>query len=269
MSVKPFAPFQTRLEKLQNSFNEFEDVCTDLNFTKLVDALKNKGQSTIQNPNYLNNLTLKTILKDISVYSSEQLTKFAYKITDKEKLLLLYGFYHNYCWRIFDQLYNRMNEGSLGEFCAGGTEYSQHSLMEECSDFLKTSQHKSQKHFYENILDNIEAIRDRLHSYKEAIIQSSKTLNEYGALLKISHVVSTNHFDNKYFASIQFDCNEEFRFQYKNYLFLKGEIDLSPMKGANRIEIQNLRKIIDTIFKIPKKGRLRKNSKKSKLYLYF
>ena len=110
-----FAEFQNGLTELEENFVLFEDVCLDGNFTKLVDEVNKKGQSTIQYPDYLDSLTVKAILKDISFYGKKELTKFDFtNITNKEKLLLLYGLYHNYCWKMFDKLYNPRQEGNTG-----------------------------------------------------------------------------------------------------------------------------------------------------------
>ena len=62
------------------------------------------------------------------------------------------------------------------------------------------------------------------------------------------------------------ESNSEFRFKYRG-----GDIDnivYSPMEGAHMININNLRNIIDTIFKIPTKGRLKKNSNQGKLFRF-
>jgi hypothetical protein len=74
----------------------------DENLTKLF----NRGQSTIHKSDYLDSLTSNIILKDILLYRPEQIAKFKHPMTNKEKLSLLYGLYHNYCWRQFDRLYN-------------------------------------------------------------------------------------------------------------------------------------------------------------------
>ena len=79
----------------------------------------------------------------------------------------------------------------------------------------------------------------------------------------MARVVSRDNFDNKYFQSLAFDNNSEFIFKYKSVLEDKN--DKSPMDAAHLIDINSLRNIIDTIFKIPRKGRLKKNSDKGKL----
>ena len=251
-----FAEFQHSVSALDENFGLFEDVCLDLNFTKLVDEVKNKGPSTIQHPDFIDSLTVKAICKDISFYGRKQLKRFeSTNITNKEKLLLLYGLYHNYCWKMFDKLYNPVQERSR----AGGDLHSQHQLMKKCTEFLD----RINKTLYERYLSQIETIRDRLHEFKEVFRESSKTLFEDGALSKMARVVSNDHFDNKYFQSLKFDNNTEFIFKYKSAL--EGENDKSPMDAAHLININSLRNIIDTIFKIPKKGRLKKNSEKGKL----
>ena len=70
-------------------------------------------------------------------------------MTNNEKLSLLYGLYHNYCWRKFDKLYNPMVETSHGDwrFCAGRTEFSQDPLMIKCNDLIKVSKASQQKTF--------------------------------------------------------------------------------------------------------------------------
>ena len=88
MSAKSLSfgdPFRNRLEILQNRFVKFEEVCRDENFAKLVYELNNKGQSTINNSDYLDSLTTKSLLKDICFYGREESTKYNYKSTNKEK----------------------------------------------------------------------------------------------------------------------------------------------------------------------------------------
>jgi len=259
MTSKPgveFAEFYNSFTILHNNFVLFEDVCSDLNFTKLVVELKNKGRrSTIQHPDFIDSLTVKAICKDTSFYGRKQKTRYeSTNITNKEKLLLLYGLYHNYCWKMFDKLYNPVQERSR----AGGDRHSQHQLMKQCTDLNRTN-----KTLYERHLSEIETIRDRLHEFKEVFRESSKTLFEDGALSKMARVVSNDNFDNKYFQSLAFDNNSEFFFKYKSELEEKN--DKSPMDAAHLININSLRNIIDTIFKIPKKGRLKKNRDKGKL----
>lgn len=255
-----FAEFQNSISRLEENFVLFEDVCLDLNFTKLVDEVNNKGPSTIQRPDFLDSLTVKAICKDTSFYGRKQKTRYeSTNITNKEKLLLLYGLYHNYCWKMFDKLYNPVQERSR----AGGDLHSQHQLMIQCTEFLDRTRNKTNTEVYEGFHNRIETIRDRLHEFKEAFRESSKMLYENGALRKMTRVVSEDHFKNKYFQSLAFDNNSEFIFKYKSDFEDKN--DKSPMDAAHLININSLRNIIDTIFKIPKRGRLKKNSDKGKL----
>ena len=109
-------PFINSYEYLQKSLNVlFEEDCFDDNLKKLFNELNNRGKSTIHNSDCLESLTSKIILKDILLYSPAQIAKLNYPMTNKEKLSLLYGLYHNYCWRKFDKLYNPMVEGSDGD----------------------------------------------------------------------------------------------------------------------------------------------------------
>jgi len=256
-----FAEFQHSVSTLDENFGLFEDVCLDLNFTKLVDEVKNKGPSTIQHPDFIDSLTVKAICKDISFYGRKQLKRFeSTNITNKEKLLLLYGLYHNYCWKMYDKLYSPVQERSR----AGGDLHSQHRLMIQCTDYLDRNRNKDYKIVYERYLSGIETIRDRLHEFKEVFRETSKTLYDDGALYKMTRVVSEDHFNNKYFQSLKFDNNTEFIFKY--YSNFEGMNDKSPMDAAHSINIKSLRNIIDTIFKIPRKGRLKKNSDKGKLF---
>ena len=191
-----FAEFYNSFSILHNNFVLFEDVCSDLNFTKLVVELKNKGRrSTIQHPDFIDSLTVKAICKDTSFYGRKQKTRYeSTNITNKEKILLLYGLYHNYCWKMFDKLYNPVQERSR----AGGDWHSQHQLMKQCTDLNRTN-----KTLYERYLSQIETIRDRLHEFKEVFRESSKTLFEDGALSKMARVVSNDTFDNKNFQSLR------------------------------------------------------------------
>ena len=84
------------------------------------------------------------------LYRPEQVVQLNHPMTNKEKLSLLYGLYHNYCLRQFDRLYNpRLAEGSFGDsqLWAGGTYYSQHPLMIECKNLIKLSKASKQNKF--------------------------------------------------------------------------------------------------------------------------
>ena len=160
-------------------------------------------------------------------------------------------------------LYNPTIEGYSGGLCSGGTQYSQDILMIECKDLIKGAKANQQKKFYTGILDDLEGIRFKLHACKESLVKFSESLVENGALNSITRVVSPDHFDNKYFASVKMENNAVFRFMYKDGY--EGTIVLLPIGGAHSINIDSLRNIIDTIFKIPIRGRLKKNSEKGKL----
>jgi len=255
--------FRGKLESLQKHLVEFEEVCGDKNFTKLVDELNKIGQSTIPDPTYLESLTTNKLLKDICYYSNAESAKYKYNCTNKQKLFFLYGLYHNYCWRTFDMLYNPTIEGYSGGLCSGGTQYSQDILMIECKDLIKGAKTSQHKKFFTGILDDLEGIRFKLHACKESLVKFSESLVENGALNSITRLVSTDHFDNKYFASVKMENNAVFRFMYKDGD--EGTIVLMPVGGAHSINIKSLRNIIDTIFKIPIRGRLKKNSDKGKL----
>ena len=255
--------FRANLELLQKHLVQFEKVCGDENFTKLVDELNNIGQSTIPDPTYLESLTTNKLLKDICYYSNAESAKYKYNCTNKQKLFFLYGLYHNYCWRTFDMLYNPTIEGYSGGLCSGGTQYSQDILMIECKDLIKGAKTSQHKKFFTGILDDLEGIRFKLHACKESLVKFSESLVENGALNSFTRLVSTDHFDNKYFASVKMENNAVFRFMYKDGY--EGTIVLLPIGGAHSININSLRNIIDTIFKIPIRGRLKKNRDKGKL----
>ena len=135
--------------RLQKKLEVFEEVCMDENFTKLFNELNKRGQSSIHQSDYLDSLTSSIILKDVLSYRPEQIAKFKYPMSNKEKLSLLYGLYHNYCWRVFDRLYNPKVDGSFGysELCAGGTQYSQDSLMIECKNLIKVFKASQKNNF--------------------------------------------------------------------------------------------------------------------------
>ena len=160
-------------------------------------------------------------------------------------------------------LYNPTIEGYSGGLCSGGTQYSQDILMIECKDLIKGAKTSQHKKFYTGILDDLEGIRFKLHACKESLVKFSESLVENGALNSFTRLVSTDHFDNKYFASVKMENNAVFRFMYKDGY--EGKIVLLPVGGAHSININSLRNIIDTIFKIPIRGRLKKNSEKGKL----
>ncbi len=143
---------------LQKQLEVFEEVCMDENFTKLFNELNKRGQSSIHQSDYLDSLTSSIILKGILSYRPEQIAKLKYPMSNKEKLFLLYELYHNYCWRVFDRLYNTKVDGSFGnsELNAGETEYSQDFLMIECQDLIKKSKASHLKKIYERRHDELE-----------------------------------------------------------------------------------------------------------------
>jgi hypothetical protein len=132
-------------------------------------TLITRAESPVPNADYIGSLSSKMILNNICLYSTKESAEFNYAMTNKEKLFLLYGLYHNYLWRKFDQFYNPKVEGSEGDFCAGGCSYSQDPLMIICKDLIKEQKLKQQKQFYSAFLEELEVIRDRLHGEKEAI----------------------------------------------------------------------------------------------------
>ena len=269
----PFIGSKIYLEK---AVAEFEEVRGDENFQKLFYFINTRVDSpVVPNADYLLKLSSKMILKDICRYSSKESAKFNHAMTNKEKLFLLYGLYHNYLWRTFDQCYNPMVEGSKGDYCAGGCPYSQDYLMIMCKDLIKEQEYKQQKAFYSAFLEELEVIRDRLHVEKEAIRWSFDQLKENDvALRKITFIVDDDNFNKKYFASVKLECKAEIHFKYKARA--EDQIVLSPIVGAHEIDIKQLRNIINKIFKIPtivqmskiptKRGRLKKNSEKGRLY---
>ena len=252
------------LVHLQNDLGEFEEVCMDENFTKLFNELNKRGQSTIHKSDYLDSLTSSIILKDILLYRPEQVVQLNHPMTNKEKLSLLYGLYHNYCLRQFDRLYNpKLAGGSFGDsqLWAGGTYYSQHPLMIECKNLIKISKASQQKKFYEGRYDELERIGERLHALKETIKHFSDTLSQDNGLNQLTRVVDEDNFNKKYFTKLTLDCNGVIPFKY----VASDRKNLTPMSGAHTIAIDKLRKMIDLIFKIK---RLKKNSsKKGRLYL--
>ena len=257
--------------RLQKKLEVFEEVCMDENFTKLFNELNKRGQSSIHKSDYLDSLTSSIILKDILSYRPEQIAKFNHPMSNKEKLSLLYGLYHNYCWRVFDRLYNPKVDGSFGnsELCAGGTEYSQDFLMIECQDLIKKSKASQQKQFYEGRYDELERIRERLHALKDTIRHFSDTLSGDNdvALNHLTRVVDEDNFYKKYFANLTLDCKGVIPFLYVS----SDRLNLSPMMGADAIDIDQLRKMIDLIFKIKiprKQGRLKRNNSKIGKLLY-
>jgi len=258
--------------RLQKKLEVFEEVCMDENFTKLFNELNKRGQSSIHQSDYLDSLTSSIILKEILSYRPEQIAKFKYPMSNKEKLSLLYGLYHNYCWRVFDRLYNPKVDGSFGnsDLCAGGTEYSQDFLMIECQDLIKKSKASHLKQFYEGRYDELERIRERLHALKDTIRHFSDTLSGDNdvALNHLTRVVDEDNFYKKYFANLTLDCNGVIPFLYVS----SGRLNLSPMMGADAIDIDQLRKMIGLIFKIKiarkQGGRLKRNNSKRGKLLY-
>ena len=258
--------------RLQKKLEVFEEVCMDENFTKLFNELNKRGQSSIHQSDYLDSLTSSIILSEILSYLPEQIAKLKFPMSNKEKLSLLYGLYHNYCWRVFDRLYNPKVDGSFGnsELNAGGTEYSQDFLMKECQDLIKNSKARQQKQFYEGRYDELERIRERLHALKDTIRHVSDTLSgdNDAALNNLTRVVDEDNFYKKYFANLTLDCNGVIPFLYVS----KSRLNLSPMMGADAIDINQLRKMIGLIFKIkiPRKqgGRLKRNNNKRGKLLY-
>ena len=81
------------------------------------------------------------------------------------------------------------------------------------------------------------------------------------ALNHLTRVVDEDNFNKKYFAKLTLDCNGVIPFNYVS----SGRVNLSPMLDAHAIDIDQLRKMIDLIFKIK---RLKKNNSKRGEQLY-
>jgi hypothetical protein len=123
---------------------------------KLFFFINTRTEVAVPNADYLGSLSSKMILQNICHYSTKESANFNYAMTNMEKLFLLYGLYHNYLWRNFDQLYNAKVEGSEGDYCAGGCSYSQDPLMMKiCKDLIIEQKHKQQKAFYSAFLEEL------------------------------------------------------------------------------------------------------------------
>ena len=282
----PFIGSKSYLEKM---LVEFEEVRGDENFQKLFFYINTRVESTVvPNADYLQKLSLKLILKDVCFYSPKESKNFNHAMTNKEKLFLLYGLYHNYLWRTFDQLYNPMIEESEGYDCAGGCSYSQDYLMIMCKDLIEQQESRPQKNFYSALLEELYELRGRLHNEKELIKRNLDQLSQSEAAKnKLFYIVHEDGFTKKYFEKLKLECKAEIHFTYKHsethnlYSHVSGDrsgdqIVLTPDVGAHSIDIKQLRKVISKIFKIPtivqmfkipqKRGRLKKNSEKGRLY---
>ena len=278
----PFIGSKIYLEK---AVAEFEEVRGDENFQKLFYFINTRVESTVvPNANYLEKLSSKTILKEVCLYSPTESKNFNHAMTNKEKLFLLYGLYHNYLWRTFDLLYNPMIEGSERNDCAGGCPHSQDYLMIMGKDIIKQKTSNQEKLFYSGLLDQVERLRDRLHDEKELIKRNLTQLSQSEAAKnKLFYIVHEDGFTKKYFEKLELECKAEIHFKYKHSEFeqrLRGDkIVLTPDVGAHNIDIKQLRNILSKIFKIPtivqmfkppsthsKRRRLKKNSEKGRLY---
>ena len=141
--------------------------------------------------------------------------------------------------------------------------------MIECKNLIEVSKTSQQKRYYEGRYDELERIRERLHALKETIRHFSDTLSENDvALNHLTRVVDEDNFYKKYFANLTLDCNGVIPFNYES----SGRVNLSPMEGAHGIDIDQLRIMINLIFKIkfPRKqgGRLKRNNSKRGKLLY-
>ena len=80
--------------------------------------------------------------------------------------------------------------------------------------------------------------------------------------LNLTRVVDEDTFNKKYFANLTLDCKGVIPFLYVS----SSRLNLSPMMGAHAIDIDQLRKMIDLIFKIKiaskQGGRLKRNNSK-------
>ena len=138
--------------------------------------------------------------------------------------------------------------------------------MIECKNLIEVSKARQQKRFYEGRYDELERIRERLHALKETIRHFSDMLIKIDvALNHLTRVVDEDNFYKKYFA---LDCNGVIPFNYVS----SDRLNLSSMEGAHKIDIDQLRKMINLIFKIkiPRKhgGRLKRNNSKRGKLLY-
>ena len=105
-------------------------------------------------------------------------------------------------------------------------------------------------------------LRKQLDLFSDTLSDNDVALNH------LTRVVDEDNFYKKYFANLTLDFKGVIPFLYVS----SSRLNLSPMMGADAIDIDQLRKMIDLIFKIKiatkQGGRLKRNNSKRGKLLY-
>jgi hypothetical protein len=249
---------QGRVKEFKENFDIFEKICMDENFEDLVDELLKKQQFI--KSKFLDSLTAKTILSEITFYGNKDSSKIEYDITNRDKLLLIFCLYHNWAWRKFVQLYQRYEEG--------GASYSQCALLLELTKLLNAEKSRPAQRRLDIQISVLETDRDRIDDLRKKKLQSFVDELDTRKALK-SKIVRTrepglaDYIARYYIKSVIFESGQVFEFNYKCPDTRKNCI--KPNEGANNIKPSPLREIIKTIFEIPPNRRIQMESDGMKL----
>ena len=249
-----------RVKEFKENFDKFQKICNDENFEDLVGELLKKKQFI--KSKFLDSLTAKTILNEITFYANKDSSKIDYDITNRDKLLLIFCLYHNCAWRKWVQLYQRGDEG--------GASYSQCVLLLAFTDLLNAEKKRPAQIKLDVQISELETDRDIIHDLQKKLQSFVHELEERKDLK--SKIVrprdkATADYVSRYFIqSVIFESGQKFQFNYKCSDTMKN--CLKPNEGANYIKIQPLREIIKTIFEIPLNRRIQMESDGMKLAYY-
>jgi hypothetical protein len=241
-----------RVKEFKENFDRFQKICNDENFEDLVDELLKKKQFI--KSKFLDSLTAKTILNEITFYGNKDSSKIDYDITNRDKLLLIFCLYHNWAWRKFVQIYQRADEG--------GASYSQCVLLLAFTELLNAEKKRPAQVKLDVQISEFETDRDLIYDLQKKLQSFVDELDERKALK--SKIVrprdkGTADYVTRYFIkSVIFESGQEFKFNYKCPDTRNNCI--KPNEGANNIKLQPLSQIIKTIFEIPSNRRIQMES---------
>ena len=255
--------FQGQVKEFKENSVKFDNICSNKNFAHLINELMTKKQSI--KSEFLDSLTAKTILTEITFYGNKNSSKDEYDITNLEKLLLIFCIYHNFAWRKFVQLYQGEEKDGTG-----GHSYSQFNLVPECNTLLKSSAKIPVEHKRVDVLmSELESISERIDDLRKKL-RSNVDLLDSKSILKSKigrkDAKSTDIITRYYINSVRFESGQILVFKYK--CPDTRENCLKPNAGADHIKITPLLDMIKIIFQNPTRRKIQLESDGMKLTFY-
>ena len=250
------------VKEFKDNSVKFDNICSNKNFAHLINELMTKKQSI--KSEFLDSLTAKKILTEITFYGNKNSSKDEYDITNLEKLLLIFCLYHNFAWRKFVQLYQAAIEGGTG-----GRSYSQFYLVPECNKKLKSSAKIPVEHKrFDVLMSELDSISERIDDLRKKL-RSNVDLLESKSILRSKIGLdppSTDLITRYYIHSVRFESGQILVFKYKCPDTKQN--CLKPNAGADHIKLTPLLDMIKIIFQNPTRRKIQLESDGMKLTFY-